>query len=1477
MNICPIPYITPEPVYHRIQLGRFVGRTWLIAQFDQFVQQHDRGYFLLEAEAGLGKTTFLAHLVQQRDYIHLFIEQARGLDNMAKGIRSLATQIVRTWHLYPWFADDILPGVAVRPGFLAGLLSVAARQRDQYSPQTPIILAIDGLESAGTFPGQNTLGLPDHLPRGVYILLTHRPAPFTLQTTAPQQHVTLHASQPENVQDIQHYLQHAVSRPSLHNLLQTDGCPPDHCITILQERCQGNWSYLFYLMQDIERDNLPATTSTSRLLPALPHGLWSYLAGWWQAQRQTSRATWHTCLLPLLGTLAGLMESLPLQMLLALTGLHNQPDCSPHHIEHLLQTVWRPFLIIEGTHEPCYCLGDTALRSMLTGDASWQSLTPVEQALTNELIAATRLAHDRIASRYLLAWGGLEHQLPGLARPELRDKDQGYGLRHLVAHLEQAGRSADIHRLLQMEQTVSEHTLDRLSVLFTWIDHALQGWQGNTETVSHHALVWYTAREDEGDLADYLSDLQSAWHLAEQQGEQPRQPHSLLALQCRYALMIASMNSLSHDIPVSLLKAMLTRQSWNPAQVLVYIRQMSDEARQATALASLATCFPASMLENVLSIALSLHDEQHRAHALAGLAPHLPHTLYQRMLKAARSITNPAWRINILVALLPLVAETERTALLQEALEATQKVWNASVRVDSLKTLAPYLPEPMLPTALDIAQSLVDTDWRCRALIGMAPVLPQPLLRNALHMWKSWSGSWRSRVLAELAPRLTELGEMDHAFDMVAHLPTEQQRAIALAGLAPYLSVHQIHTAMTIVQAFTHPQEQARTLVALAPYLTRKTHREALELALALQDMQSQIMIVLALMPHIPDQNHAELINTLLEHIRAIENDQQRSNLLADLACRLAEQAYIQEALTAIQMIEGTQQQAAAMVQLAPALPEPLMQKTLDTIATIEQSEQRNRMLDQLAPHLPESLLPRALTIARSIGDGNQRTLLLAHLAAHLPRPLLHQIVDMAKASRSEQHTIEVLGVLAPHLPEQLMREALTIVRSLKREDYRVQALERLTPSMPRQLVRVALDITSKLHTIQNRATALVALAPYVPEAMQREALTTIHAIETETQRTRALQTLIPHLHQSLLFKALAEVRTLNQRDNRDRILMLLAPRLATHSHWKQALDAAWSIGNAEKRITTLVQLAPFLTHPLLQDILATIHTLEHADVRAKALADISVYLPAQEADVLVPAILHSASQAKWQQAATPATILPRLPQADAPRRIIASLQALENALDRARGFAELLPLLEPALQQQALQHMLHAVQQTWGQYRANVLVDIAPYLAESTLRRALAAAQEIDQPAWRSRALTGLIPFLPPALKAEVIEEPLAATRTIWETTEYVRVLDHLLPHLPEPRQPQVLAEALHRARSLENKQERAAALHLLAPHLASLPADLRASLWSDTLHILANRTRPHLLSDIQALAPLLSALGNDATVAELAQAVIEVGHWFA
>src|SRR5437870_1605050 len=202
----------------------FVGREWLRAKLQTFLAEHDRGYFVLEAGAGLGKSTFLADLVAREAFVHHFVRGPASIPKEDQAIRALAAQLLIAW---PGCGDgDDLHTEAVRHSdYLKLLLDAAANCRDTLAPGEKIVLVVDGLDElpnlsesraihyAGTF--ENPLGLPTTLPRGVYVIVSMRPVGLVLQISRPPpdesdtplEHFTLTSEHAENIRDIRAYLE----------------------------------------------------------------------------------------------------------------------------------------------------------------------------------------------------------------------------------------------------------------------------------------------------------------------------------------------------------------------------------------------------------------------------------------------------------------------------------------------------------------------------------------------------------------------------------------------------------------------------------------------------------------------------------------------------------------------------------------------------------------------------------------------------------------------------------------------------------------------------------------------------------------------------------------------------------------------------------------------------------------------------------------------------------------------------------------------------------------------------------------------------------------------------------------------------------------------------------------------------------------------------------------------------------------------
>jgi hypothetical protein len=326
-------------------------------------------------------------------------------------------------------------------------------------------------------------------------------------------------------------------------------------------------------------------------------------------------------------------------------------------------------------------------------------------------------AHAALLVRYRMrTQDDLWHTLP----------DDNYIFSHLTWHMEQAGWEEELHTLLQEETLRGQNS-------------------------------WYEARERLGQIAGYLADVTRAWRLAEEQ--------NAIGLQCRYALMIASVNNLAQNLSPVLLTALVREKVWTQAQGLAHVRQISDSAQQAEALVRLV------MARELPESSSKGHSP--RAEALAGLVPHFPEQLKAQVpaeaLIAVRGIEDARSRAKALVGLAPYLPEV----LLREALAAAQELPERdtslhSIRAEALAGLAPHLPEMLLGEALVAARKIENAKCRAEALAGLAlrlTTLPfaamYSLWRETLRLLTAWS---RRDLLADiraLEPVIFAMGEAE--------------------------------------------------------------------------------------------------------------------------------------------------------------------------------------------------------------------------------------------------------------------------------------------------------------------------------------------------------------------------------------------------------------------------------------------------------------------------------------------------------------------------------------------------------------------------------------------------------------------------------------------------------------------------------------------------------------------------------------------
>ncbi|MEH2231043.1 MAG: NB-ARC domain-containing protein, partial [Nostoc sp.] len=291
--------------------------------------------------------------------------------------------------------------------------------------------------------------------------------------------------------------------------------------------------------------------------------------------------------------------------------------------------------------------------------------------------------------------------------------DDGYIHQHLVWHLEKAGQFEEIHQLLREESVTGSNG-------------------------------WYEVREQLAQTAGYITDISRAWELAE-----ANRTESTLSLQCRYALITASMNSLAANLPVELLVALVKNKMWTPEQGLAYALQKPELREKVNSLTELVTYLPLNLqelaLQKALAAARAIQDEySHRADALSALAEKLPDILPEA-LAAARAIQDEYFRANALSALAEKLPD-----ILPEALAAARAIQHEYFRAHVLSALAEKLPD-ILPEALAAARAIQNESSRAHALSALAEKLPD-ILPEALAAARAIQDEFsRAHALSALA------------------------------------------------------------------------------------------------------------------------------------------------------------------------------------------------------------------------------------------------------------------------------------------------------------------------------------------------------------------------------------------------------------------------------------------------------------------------------------------------------------------------------------------------------------------------------------------------------------------------------------------------------------------------------------------------------------------------------------------------------
>jgi len=266
----PLPYECETIIQDRTQ--DFTGRRFVFAAIAEFLQKNPKGYLVLEAEPGVGKSSIMAKLVLllKRRCVAHFNSQSQGIVRAEQFLENACLHLIRGYQLnYPQ-----LPENATRDGnFLSRLLGeVSAKLGGK-----KLILVVDALDEVELGlqgRGSNVLYLPDVLPNNVYFIVSKQPKTLPL----PKHQVfDLMQYSAESLADVKLYIDKRTSNSaSIQSWINRQNLQRDQFVAAVAQKSQHNFMYLRYVLNDIDSGKYSDVT-----LNDLPRELEGYYENHW--------------------------------------------------------------------------------------------------------------------------------------------------------------------------------------------------------------------------------------------------------------------------------------------------------------------------------------------------------------------------------------------------------------------------------------------------------------------------------------------------------------------------------------------------------------------------------------------------------------------------------------------------------------------------------------------------------------------------------------------------------------------------------------------------------------------------------------------------------------------------------------------------------------------------------------------------------------------------------------------------------------------------------------------------------------------------------------------------------------------------------------------------------------------------------------------------------------------------------------------
>jgi hypothetical protein len=1102
----------------------FTGREWVFEEIDRWLQQGNERFFILTGEPGVGKSAIAAKLTQIRQDIaayHFCIAGRSGTIEPNGVLLSLAAQLI---DYFPDYAEalaktikplklsinveiniETLKDSEVRGVVISNLhtqnpqeaLNIVLRQALAELPKPPQeskIILIDSLDEAVTFNARDNLAT---LLSG----LNDLPSWVRLiLTSRPEDRVLVefkplepHRLEETSEEGLADIRQYVEERME-QPVLQEQLSEADVVPLGLVDQVVQLSSGNF-LYTKLLLDEIEAKRQALNDLSALPKNIDDiYLA----FLRRFKHEEWKSQYQPILGTLTAALEPVTEDE------LENFTNIKPRQLRQDLGVI-RQFLD-EARNEAgktTYAIFHQSLRNyLLNKDRNHHFWCDVKEQ------------HALIIDYYKKKTQMWQH---------LSQIDR-YGVRHLAQHLVIAERVKELHTLLA------------------------------TETSSRQNM-WFVLKDQIGDTAGFLADIALAWKQVEEEFERTHQGR-LIGLQCRYALITSTFNSIATNIPVCTLVSLIEQNIWTAHTGLAYIRRMLDYWQQFEAINKLIPCLPEFL------------KQEGRV---------LQEQFVQQAFKAL-SLENPSYdQAEKLIKLIPY--------LTQSLLLETFKIIDFAVE-QMRNNDDGWIGTPFHYSVTGIYPEDEYNDTFCQKV--------EELKQKHLNCKTQLDNPNQETPLTKVEERVAELLEASEdklkSEIKEVHLGNEIRREQILASVI-----------------INDKNEQEYTLIKLFPYLPSSLKKhfkqkilEILTNVLEIQDIHERWKRIKKVLPDLEQSLQKELISQALSDIKAISREKKsgrkrfKADELTELAIKLPNplrNQILKEALSIAFKIRRLDKRHDRIMKLFPHLPDSLKKQVFSELLNFELIERADSLLE-LLPHLPKELRRQAIeTFADpSLLDAYTSRWsngLVSYTTRYIKYSLdscRENILSFSINTKDESLQLIMFLALLPYLSKSSKDQAIQIIENINQNTWKKVIEENLKylaytfPSLPDNLKEKTID-TILLTESDRDEIYLCKMFSNLPDALKEELIARLGYIPLS---------FFVHLPKSL------DLKTIQQ-------LINYLQKYKVKTHW---LYKTTSQQELELLMMGLVSLLPHLPEPFLEQWLSIASNIEDTQTRILTLKE---------------------------------------------------------------------------------------------------------------------------------------------------------------------------------------------------------------------------------------------------------------------------------